>query len=44
MILTETLLITRVLYLIENKIYSFDEINVCTLNEPQYEDRKTTGK
>ena len=34
-ILTETLLITRGLYLIKNQISSFDEINISTLNETQ---------
>jgi len=43
-ILTETLLVTRVLYFIKNKISSFDEINVSTLNEPQNVDSTTEKK
>ena len=39
----ETVLITRVIYLIKNKISSFDEIKVSTLNEPQNSDL-TTGE
>ena len=39
----ETVLITRVIYLIKNNISSFDEIKVSTLNEPQNSDL-TTGE
>jgi len=40
----ETILITRVIYLIKNKISSFDEINIHTLNEPQNADLSTGKK
>jgi len=38
MIPLETIFITRVIYLIKNKISSFDEIKVSALNEPQNSD------
>jgi len=43
MIPLETIFISRVIYLFKNKISSFDEIKVSTLNEPQNSDF-TTGE
>jgi len=40
----ETILIGRVIYLIKNKISSFDAINVSTLNEAQKADLTTRKK